>query len=99
MVTAQGARPVHPAPDQPEKMLPFAGVAVNVTVPGRKPAEHVVGQLIPTGLLVTVPVPVPDTVTVNPVPAVKVGVTDTAAFMVTVHVPVPVQPPLQPLKK
>jgi hypothetical protein len=58
----------------------------------------VVGQLIPAGLLVTLPDPDPDTVTVNPEPEWNVGVTVTAAVIVTMHVLVPVQPPLQPPK-
>src|SRR5258706_4258267 len=96
-VSTQLPRPVH-APDQKEKMLPVPGVSVSVTwVFGGKPAEHAVGQLIPAGLLVTVPLP--DTVTVSPVPALNVGVTVTAAVIVTMHVLVPVQPPLQPLEK
>ena len=42
------------------------GVAVSTTgFPLSKFAEHVVGQLIPVGLLVTVPVPVPASVTVS----------------------------------
>jgi len=60
------AVPLH-APLHPAKPNPVAGVAVKVTcdtfvnVP-----EHVPGQLIPVGLLVTVPVPAPARVTVNP---------------------------------
>jgi len=60
------AVPVH-APLQPTNPNPVAGAAVRVTcetfvnVP-----EHVPGQLIPVGLLVTVPVPAPARVTVNP---------------------------------
>jgi len=55
------------APLHPAKPNPVAGVAVKViwetfvNVP-----EHVPGQLIPVGLLVTVPVPAPARVTVNP---------------------------------
>jgi hypothetical protein len=42
------------------------GVSVSVTdVPELNDAEHVPGQLMPAGLLVTVPVPVPASVTVN----------------------------------
>ena len=61
---------------------------------------QVVPQLIPVGLLVTVPVPVPvfDTVRAY-VFSVNVAVTDLAALIVTTHVPVPVHPaPLQPVK-
>jgi hypothetical protein len=62
-VTLQLAAPVH-APDQPVKALLVPGVSVRVTlVFCGKLAEHVVGQLIPAGLLVIVPVPVPAIVT------------------------------------
>jgi len=62
-VTLQVASPVH-APLQPEKAPLDPGVSVSVTsLFCGKVAEHVVGQLIPAGLLVTVPVPVPATVT------------------------------------
>jgi hypothetical protein len=65
------------APPNPEKLNPDAAVAVRLTlVPSLKLAEQVVGQLIPAGLLVTVPLP--ETVTFNcPGPsALKVAVTD-----------------------
>jgi hypothetical protein len=62
-VTLQAALPVH-APLQPEKVLLVPGVSLSVTwLFCGKFAEHVVGQLIPAGVLVTVPVPVPDKVT------------------------------------
>jgi hypothetical protein len=48
------------APSQWSNRLPGSGVAVSVTmVPSGNGAEHVAGQLIPAGSLVTVPVPVP----------------------------------------
>jgi len=48
--------PLHPA-----KVEPAAGVAVKVTdVPLLYVPEQVLPQLIPPGLLVTVPLPVPD---------------------------------------
>ena len=48
------------APDQPLKLEPLAGDAVNVTlVPDVKVAEHDAVQLMPDGELVTVPEPVP----------------------------------------
>ena len=48
------------APVQPEKAEPAAAVAVSVNiVPPAKLAEHVAPQLIPGGVLVTVPLPVP----------------------------------------
>jgi hypothetical protein len=64
-LTLQVAAPVH-APLQPAKALLVPGVSLSVTwLSGAKLAEHVVGQLIPAGLLVTVPVPAPAMVTVN----------------------------------
>jgi hypothetical protein len=73
---------------------------VSVTaVPGPKDCEQVAPQLMPAGLLVTVPEPVPLLVTdsVTGV-AVNVAVTEVAALMVTAQVPVPEQAPLQPAK-
>ncbi len=62
-VTLQLAAPVH-APDQLVKALFVPGVSLSVTlVFCGKVAEHIVGQLIPAGLLVMVPVPVPAMVT------------------------------------
>lgn len=56
------AAPVQ-APPQPANTAAVAGVAVNViTVPGAKPAAHTLGQLIPGGLLVSVPGPATVTV-------------------------------------
>ena len=53
-------------PDQPANVDPEAAVAVNVTaVPLLILAVQVLPQLIPTGLLVTVPVPFPARVTVS----------------------------------
>ncbi len=47
-------------PDQPANVDPEAGVAVRVTaVPLLRVAEQVLPQLIPAGVLVTVPLPVP----------------------------------------
>jgi hypothetical protein len=56
-------------------------------------------QLIPAGLDVTVPVPVPGLLTVRlNCCTAKLAETLVAALMVTLHVPVPEQPPpLQPL--
>jgi hypothetical protein len=55
---------VQPEPDQPANVEPAAGVAVKVTeVPLLKTAAHVLPQLIPAGLLVTIPSPVPLLVT------------------------------------
>jgi hypothetical protein len=61
-VTAHVPMPVQ-APDQPANVAPELGVAVSVTgVPLAKLALHVVPQLMPEGLLVTVPGPVLSTV-------------------------------------
>ena len=58
--------PSHGPAPHPVNVDPAAGVAVNViTVPLAKPAEHVAPQLIPAGLLVTVPVPFPPGVIVS----------------------------------
>jgi hypothetical protein len=64
-VTVQVPFPEH-APDQPLKVVRAAGAAVSTTVvPVVNDAPHVVPQLIPAGLLVTLPVPVPVSVTVS----------------------------------
>src|SRR5262245_48038290 len=102
MATVQPAVPVQ-APLQPANVEPVAAEAVSVTlVPFAKLAFCVVQagpQLIPAGLDVTVRVPVPALVTVSvwlTGLALKVAVTVRACVMATVHVPVPVQAPLQP---
>jgi hypothetical protein len=98
-VTLQAAIPVH-APLQPVKVLPVTGVSLSVTwVFCGKLAEHVVGQLIPAGLLIMVPVPVPAIATVNPSPGLNVALTLAAAVRVRLQVLVPEQPPLHPPKK
>jgi hypothetical protein len=86
-------------PLQPAKVEPAAGAAVKVTtVPLENEAEHVAPQEMPAGVLVTVPLPVPDLVTLRgKVCSAKVAVTERAALIVTVQVPVPVQAPLQPV--
>jgi hypothetical protein len=54
--------PLH-APEKPEKLKPDAATVVRVIiVPELNDALHVVGQLIPAGLLFTVPLPATDTV-------------------------------------
>lgn len=54
--------PLH-APPKPPKLEPEPAVAVNVTdVPEGKLALQAEGQLIPAGLLTTVPLPVTETV-------------------------------------
>ena len=75
-------------------------MAVSVTaVPLVKLAEQVAPQVIPAGLLVTVPAPAPALETVSAKVGAKVAVTVVAAETVTVQDPVPVQPPqVQPVK-
>jgi hypothetical protein len=79
-----------------------AAEAVRVTeVPDAYEAEHVAPQLMPAGLLVTVPEPDLETVRVYEVVTfcVNVAVTLRAWVMETVQLPVPEQPPpLQPVK-
>src|SRR5437870_1229512 len=103
IVTLQVPVPVQPPPLQPVKVAPAAGVAVRLTtVPVVKAVEQVAPQEIPAGALVTVPTPAPDLVTLSGKEdddCTKAAVTDVAAFIVTLQVPVPVQPPpLQPVK-
>jgi hypothetical protein len=65
IVTLQVVIPVQ-APDQPANALFTPGASLSVTwVFCVKFAEHVVGQLIPVGVLVMVPVPAPASVTVS----------------------------------
>jgi hypothetical protein len=67
IVTVQGPRPVHPPPLQPENVEPVAAVAVRVTgVPPGKAPEQVAPQMIPDGVLITVPLPGPIFTTVRP---------------------------------
>jgi hypothetical protein len=64
--TVQPATPEHPAPDQPAKTEPPAGVAVKVTlVPGAKLVLQVAPHEIPAGVDATVPDPPPLFVTVS----------------------------------
>jgi hypothetical protein len=102
IVTVHVPVPSHGA-FHPVNVEPVAGVAVKVTcVPLAKFAEQVGLQLIPAGALVTVPVPLPASLTVNAkfvVPPPNVAVTDVAAVIVKVHVPMPSQlfAPLHPV--
>src|SRR5438034_783031 len=84
-VTVQAPGPEQPPPLQPLKVEPAAGAAVSVTaVPLAKLAAQVAPQVMPAGLLVTVPAPVPalETVSVK-VCRVEVAVTMVAALRVT----------------
>jgi hypothetical protein len=85
IVTVQEVPAALSQPDQPAKIELAAGAAVSVTdVPLLKEAEQVAPQLIPAGLLVTVPVPDPFLATVRvKLFNVNVAVTDLAASMVT----------------
>jgi hypothetical protein len=104
IVTTHVPVPLHPPPDQPEKLDPELAEAVRVT--GEfigNGAAHLLLlalQLIPAGLLVTRPAPVPASVTVKVAfVSVKIAVTPWAAVIATVQVPVPVHPaPLHPAK-
>jgi len=99
-VTTQVSVPLQ-APLQPAKVDPDAAAAVSVTcVPLAKFEVHVPGQLMPDGLLVTVPVPDPDVVTVRGTGAAawsNVAVTDVSAPSVTTQLPVPLHAPDQPV--
>ena len=95
--------PPHDCPPHCTNVELLPGVSVIVTtIPEVKFAVHPVldpvVQLIPAGLLVSVPVPVPKTVAVNAnVGKLNVAVTDFAALIVTTHVPVVfVHAPLHP---
>ena len=102
-VTLHVVVPVQP-PDQLENVLPAAGVPVSVMgAPAgnvtEQPVVAPVVQLIPAGLLVTVPVPPPAVVTVNtsPVRTLKVAVTVPLALRVGLQIEVPEQQsPVQP---
>lgn len=64
--TVQASVPEQPPPLQPVKLEFAVGVAVSVTEePLAYPAEQALPQLMPAGVLVTVPVPVPPLVTVS----------------------------------
>ena len=100
-VSVQVDVPLH-APDQPANVDPAAGMAVRVTeLPVAKFAEHVCPQSIPAGLLVTVPDPVPEFVTVScaggAVAVLNPADTKVLPAMVTLHAPVPLQAPPQPV--
>jgi hypothetical protein len=90
--------PVH-APVQPPNAEPAAALAVRTTVdPLLNCDEHVGGQLIALGWLVTVPEPAPEIATVaGKVTALNDAEISSIEFIVTVHVvPVPPHAPPQP---
>ncbi len=100
ITTTQAPVPLQ-APPQPVKVDPPVGVAVSATVlPVGKFAMHPSPQLIPLGILVTVPVPVPDLVTARrEVLAAVLKTATTVALPLTMQEPVPPQPaPLHPAK-
>src|SRR5688572_29517309 len=101
MVTLHGfVVPVQPLL-HPVNVEPAVAAAVSVTgVRAGKDSLQSVGQLIPAGLLVTVPLPPPAscTVTVWDSTRVKVAVTLFAASIVTLQPTVPVHTPLQLVK-
>jgi hypothetical protein len=101
IVTTHGPVPLHPPPLHPPNVeLPVAA-AVRVTwVPLAKLALQVAPQVMPGGVLVTVPLPAPVFVTVSTTvgAGVNSAVTVRSTFMTTVQGPVPLQAPLHPAK-
>ena len=91
MLTIHVLVPEHPAPDHPANILPALAVAVSVTLaPELKLNKHVVPQLIPAGLLVTVPDPVPVLLIVNVNVGIGVIVKMNVVCLFTVPLEVPV---------
>jgi len=67
MVTVQGPVPAQFSPLQPVKVEPFAGVALRMTeVPLGNVPEQLDPQMIPSGVLMTVPLPAPIFATARP---------------------------------
>jgi hypothetical protein len=96
IVTLQPALPLH-APPQPLSTHPAAGVALKTTFwPVLKLLLHVAPQLIPLGVLVTVPLPVMLTES-EKLCCAKVATTLCTALMFSTQLPVPLQAPLQPV--
>src|SRR5574340_772359 len=96
MATLQTPVPAHALPLQPANAELAPATAVNCTLlPELKFAVQVAPQLMPAGVLVTVPLPAPAGVTVRANcgggggAGSKVAVTLAAALMVTLHAPLP----------
>ena len=90
------AVPLQLPPLQPVNVEPDAGVAVSVTlVPGVYASEQSEEQLMPAGLLVTVPLPTRLTVSVTGglVVVANVAVIEVFAVILRMQLPVPLQPP------
>lgn len=103
IVTVHGPVPLH-APPQPAKVDPSPGAAVRVTRLGAaKPCEQSPGQSMPAGVLVTFPSPSPvfstESVKLEGGSVSNPAVTDLAWSIVTVHGPVPLHAPLQPVNR
>ena len=60
---------------------------------------HVVPQLIPEGLLATLPLPVPPRATVSTGEPLKLAITEVFCVNVIVQAPVPLQSPDHPVKR
>jgi|SRR5690242_1384315 hypothetical protein len=86
------------APLKPEKLNPAAGAALRLTaVPGGKLAAQLEGQLIPAGVLVTVPLP--ESATVNWAAGTAVNVAETVWLLEsTILQDEPVHAPAKPAK-
>jgi hypothetical protein len=94
-VTTQEPVPLHPPPLQPAKDELAAAAAVRVTtVPGAKLALQVWPQLMPAGLLVTLPLPFRATLRSGEV--LKLAVTEAFCVSVTLQTPAPLHAPDQP---
>jgi hypothetical protein len=95
----QGPVPLHPAPLQPANEEPELESAVSVTwvFVAKEALQAAAGQLIPLGLLVTVPGPL--TLTVRTGMAAKVAVTELAPVNAMTQLALPLHPPPQPEKE
>ena len=92
------AFPLHPPPDQPVKTEFDPGVSVStICVPGLKGALHVGPQLMPEGLLITVPCPVPFSAKLNDGNTLKVAVADVLSDKVIAQAPSPLHAPPHPV--